>query len=100
MRKSTMTGFGQYPDSVFKEQVRTDETSMRSRGSQSQTKSGMNEIEYKLFWGHGGSATSCGEAGAEVGPAQPEWAGPGQCARQGQEYNKNVKSVPPLLKVI
>ena len=23
MRKSSMTGFGQYPDSVFKEQVRT-----------------------------------------------------------------------------
>ena len=26
MRKSTMTGFGQYPDSVFKEQVRTFKT--------------------------------------------------------------------------
>ena len=70
MRKSTMTGFGQYPDSVFKEQVSA--SWVRSRGWCS------------LFAGLGGSPSPDGEAGPELWTAQPQRPRPGQCPGQGQ----------------
>ena len=67
-----MTGFGQYPDSVFKEQV----------SEAREVQAVYPYVRVSVCAGHGGAPPSDGEAGKEVRPAQPLQQGPRQCAGQ------------------